>query len=81
VEQSIESRRAATRFEPDAVGPIETNVLEGAEAKSTVQVPPTTQPTKPATEGEDPDSYTSRLLKAKKQVWQDRPQDKPDTED
>ena len=37
--------------------------------------------TKPAAEAEDPDSYTSRLLKAKKQVWQDRPQDKPDTED
>jgi uncharacterized membrane protein len=81
VEQSIESRRAATRFEPDATAPVEPNALEAAEAKGTGPAPPSAQPTKPTAETEDPDSYTSRLLKAKKQVWQDRPQDRPDTED
>ena len=75
VDQSIENRRAATRFEPDAATSVDVNAIEAAEAKPTTSAPPTVQPTKPADESEGED-YTSRLLKAKKQVWQDRPQDK-----
>jgi hypothetical protein len=30
---------------------------------------------KPVAESEQEDDYTSRLLKAKKQVWEDRPRD------
>ncbi len=76
VDQSIESRRAATRFEPDAAVPVDSNTIEAAEAKPTTPTKPTPPPTKPAAETELPEDYTSRLLKAKKQVWQDRPKNR-----
>jgi uncharacterized membrane protein/Mg-chelatase subunit ChlD len=78
VDQSIESRRAATRFEPDAAVPIDPNVIEAAEAKPTLTASPPTPTAKPVAESEQEDNYTSRLLKAKKQVWKDRPTDAPD---
>jgi hypothetical protein len=77
VDQSIESRRAATRFEPDEALPVDPNALDAAEAKPTTAAPPTTPTAKPVAEQEQED-YTSRLLKAKKQVWRDRPKDAPD---
>jgi uncharacterized membrane protein/Mg-chelatase subunit ChlD len=80
VDQSIESRRAATRFEADAATAVDPNAIEAAEAKPTTSATPTVAATKPVAE-EEKEDYTSRLLKAKKQVWQDRPQDRPDTED
>jgi hypothetical protein len=72
VDQSLDSRRAAARFEPDATIPIDPNALQAAEAKSTA--PRTLPISSPAAapEAEQKDSYTSRLLKAKKQVWRDR---------
>ncbi|MCC7476383.1 MAG: VWA domain-containing protein [Pirellulales bacterium] len=76
IERSIESRRAATRFEPDQTGPVGPNALADAEAKPVIPTPPSQQPSKPTTaEPEQGETYTSRLLKAKKQVWQDRPKD------
>ena len=85
VSQSIESRRAATRFEPDAQIPVEPDAIRAAEAKPTA---PGEQPSAvsrpPATAEEVPDDYTSRLLKAKKQVWRDRGTDRgvdPDATD
>jgi hypothetical protein len=72
VTQSIESRRAATRFEPDAEVAVDPNAIQAAEAKPTA---PGRQPPvmpKQAAPAEEPDDYTSRLLKAKKQVWKDR---------
>jgi uncharacterized membrane protein/Mg-chelatase subunit ChlD len=80
VDQSIESRRAATRFEPDAAAPVDANALDAAEAKPTTAPTAPAQPTKPVAETEE-DDYTSRLLKAKKKVWKDRPQDMPDTDE
>jgi len=77
VEQSIESRKAATRFEPDAAAAVDPNVLDAAEAKPTTTPTPTAPATK-ATEEQEGEDYTSRLLKAKKQVWKDRPQDPND---
>ena len=42
VDRSIESRRAATRFEPDAALPVDPNAIEAAEAKPTTPgTPPT----------------------------------------
>lgn len=79
VDRSIESRRAATRFEPDAATAVDPNAIESAEARPTAPAAPPTTPTKPLTEAEQQDEYTSRLLKAKKQVWQDRPQDRGET--
>lgn len=77
VDQSIESRRAATRFEPDAAIVVDPNAIEAAEAKPTTTPTQTLPETKPTAEAEGED-YTSRLLKAKKQVWKDRPQDPND---
>jgi hypothetical protein len=72
VDQSIESQRASTRFEPDATIPIDTAALQSAEAKATgPRIAPSTQP-KETIHAEQQSTYTSRLLQAKKQVWRDR---------
>jgi hypothetical protein len=77
VDQSIESRRAAARFEPDAAMPVDPNALAAAETRPTTAATSAPPPAaKPAAETEHEDSYTSRLLKAKKQVWRDRAQDR-----
>ena len=52
VDRSIESRRAATRFEPDAATPVDPNAIAAAEAKPTAPAAPTAQPTKPVAEAE-----------------------------
>ncbi|MCA9237797.1 MAG: VWA domain-containing protein [Planctomycetales bacterium] len=79
VSSEIEGRRAATRFS-----------LEEAEARGTADLPPvdstrpdaprkpkpTTPPTGPAADAPQAESYTERLLKAKKKVWDERDQDK-----
>lgn len=72
IDQSIESRRAAARFEPDEAAAVDPNAVDAATAKPTT-TPSASKPetTKPAADKEEED-YTSRLLKAKKQVWQDR---------
>ena len=75
VDRTIESRRAAARFEPDAAAPIDPNAIEAAEARPTSDGTPAPAAPKPVAEAEG-DDYTSRLLKAKKQVWQDRGQDR-----
>ncbi len=77
VDRSLESRRAAARFEPDADAfsrDAEPSLRGVAERAPTRPTPPP----KPVAEAqpEPEDSYTARLLKAKKQVWQDRAQDK-----
>ncbi len=76
VDRSLESRRAAARFEPDADVIVDPNALQAAEAKPTAPGTIPMPPPKPLPETEQEDSYTSRLLKAKKQVWNDRAQDR-----
>ena len=77
VDRSIESQRASARFEPDVAMPVDPTAIEAAEARPTAPRSPTQTPTaKPAAEADEGDTYTSRLLKAKKQVWQDRSQDR-----
>jgi hypothetical protein len=76
VDRSLESRRAAARFEPDAAAPVDPNALAAAEAKPTSAGPATVPMPKPTVEAPPEDSYTSRLLKVKKEVWKDRAQDK-----
>jgi uncharacterized membrane protein len=75
VGQSIENRRAATRFEPDAAMPVDPSAMETAQTQVTTKSAPERTAPKPAEEAEGED-YTSRLLKAKKQVWKDRPGDR-----
>lgn len=79
VGQAIEQRRAAARFEPTTDGPpgdpangdvVEQELAGGG---SSAAAPPKTAPanlsTPPAAEGE---TYTERLLKAKKGAWKER---------
>ncbi len=66
--------------------PTDPNAIEAAEARPTAAGTsrPNSPAPKPVAETEAEDSYTSRLLKAKKQVWQDRSQDRgfdPDAKD
>ncbi len=85
VDRSIESRRAAARFEPDAAAPVDPTAIQAAEARPTTAAPPAPSTgAKPVAETEPEDTYTSRLLKAKKQVWKDRSHDRgldPDSKD
>jgi uncharacterized membrane protein len=77
VDQSIESRRAAARFEPDAAIPVDQAAIQAAEARATTKpMQPSAPAAAAATPEEADDSYTSRLLKAKKQVWKDRAEDR-----
>jgi hypothetical protein len=75
IEEQIEGRRTAARFEitdpTAAAGPLPTE----ADPTSTIPKGPAAQPTmKP--DAPDAESYTERLLKAKKQVWRDRDDEK-----
>jgi hypothetical protein len=81
VDRSIETRRAATRFEPDATTPVDPNAIAAAEATPTTAAPPAATSAKPVAETDAEEDYTSRLLKAKKEVWKDRPRDRPDSEE
>ncbi len=73
IDRTIESQRAAARFEPDATIPMDPNAIRTAEAKAAATGTSTPTIAKPAVASEpEEDAYTSRLLKAKKQVWRDR---------
>jgi uncharacterized membrane protein/Mg-chelatase subunit ChlD len=76
VDRSIESRRATARFEPDAAAPVDPQAIAAAEARPTAPRPPQPTTDQPAVDQPKPDDYTSRLLKAKKQVWKDRNEDR-----
>ncbi|HEX5471130.1 MAG TPA: VWA domain-containing protein [Lacipirellulaceae bacterium] len=84
VDRSIESRRAAARFEPDEATPVDPNAMKAAEARPASTSGPAPPLPKAVAEAEPEDTYTSRLLKAKKQVWRNRSQDRgfdPDAKD
>jgi uncharacterized membrane protein len=74
IDEQIQRRRAATRFEAAPETPIDPTALEAAQAKPSTTQPPSAPEKKSLAEGEQPaeDDYTSRLLKAKKQMWKDR---------
>ena len=83
----IERGRSATRFEPPPVpppaprGPIGEPMLEGEAPDRTRPAAPTPEAPRPglAPSGpkpEEEESYTNRLLRAKKKVWEDREKDK-----
>lgn len=81
VSEELDQRRAAVRFEPtqDAPsGPSAVNeMLAEGQSPSLKRPPlPSESPSQPA---EDEDAYTSRLLRAKKKVWDDRRKDGPQT--
>ncbi len=73
ISKQIEGRRAATRFEePIDLPPETSDAVAQASASAPTSKP---RPQKPVSETPDEaagPSYTERLLKAKRQVWQDR---------
>jgi uncharacterized membrane protein len=67
----IEQRRAAARFEPSADAPVDDGPLEDESPSTEPQKPAETEALAPESETEE-NTYTSRLLKAKKKVWENR---------
>lgn len=78
VEESLTRPRSDQRFEP---GPGSVSLPPGvAEAPSLPSATPSTRPSPPPLAPEqapEPGDYASRLLKAKKKVWQDREREEP----
>jgi uncharacterized membrane protein/Mg-chelatase subunit ChlD len=75
IAQQIDERRAAVRFDPQPDAPTDGKALDEAAGTATARpksAPPSQQI---APQAEQQDDYTSRLLKAKKRVWDER---KPD---
>ncbi len=73
VDDQLEQRRAATRFEPTPDAAASSAVLEEQLPKPTAAPkPPSKADLGPEKEAE---SYTSRLLKAKQKVWEERKKD------
>ena len=82
ISSQIDTRRAATRFEPQADPEVESqreldDVLDAVSSAG----PPRSAPALPTTSiqpgaAEDDDTYTSRLLKAKQKAWKDKHQPK-----
>ena len=75
LDAAIDERKAASRFELTDEAEADPNILQQPEGG--VFTPSSTKPQKRGEvsldkKDQDDDSYTSRLLKAKKQVWKDR---------
>jgi len=73
VSERLEQQRTTARFEAPPEQKIDPSVLD--QPSPTAQAPKPAAPP-PAAKPAEEESYTSRLLKAKKKVWEDR--DKPD---
>jgi hypothetical protein len=81
--EQIESRKATARFE--STDPPDTDPTKSSLGEARLSGPgahPSTTPPKSLEEKSEtqPESYTERLLKAKKQVWRDRDEDQPGQE-
>jgi hypothetical protein len=74
VTEQIEQQKAATRFEPQRDAPSGTGALdeELRGAGPVAEKPRGTMPSSSLQPQKEEESYTDRLLKAKKKVWEDR---------
>lgn len=84
IDRSLETRRAAARFEPDAAVPLDPSAMDVAQAQASREPQPSPRDAGEMKPEEPKDDYTSRLLKAKKKVWKDKTQDRgfnPDSKD
>ncbi len=71
IDEHIERRRSAARFEPEDETPAGADALE--EATAGKPPPKRSEPNlESLTPEQEEESYTARLLKAKKKVWEDR---------
>jgi hypothetical protein len=72
VSDHFDQLRAATRFEPSPQRPVDAEVLEdAAKPSSEMKTDKPTAPSLGQAKAEE-ESYTERLLKAKKKAWDDR---------
>jgi uncharacterized membrane protein/Mg-chelatase subunit ChlD len=73
VEDQIARRRTAVRFQPEPGAEVDTRLIDAATDGTAATTEPVGQPTRKGL-APDPDepSYTERLLRAKKKVWEDR---------
>jgi uncharacterized membrane protein/Mg-chelatase subunit ChlD len=74
IAQSIDEKRAAVRFEPAPDAPASGSAVEEAMGGPTAPRPTAPAPSGPQITPQQPqeNDYTSRLLKAKKRVWDER---------
>jgi hypothetical protein len=74
VSEQLEQRRAAARFEPapDAAAPADLATLESQMQAAPREAPRPSAPQRSTAEAPKEESYTERLLKAKKKVWEER---------
>jgi hypothetical protein len=73
ISQQLDERRASVRFEPTPDAPADSKVLEETTAEPSPR-PKSAAPSQPfGPQTAEQEDYTSRLLKAKKRVWDDRP--------
>ena len=72
IASEIESRRAATRFEPEQDAPAGVDVTREAAGSTRPQRSQSQAPAANLTPQKEEETYTNRLLKAKQQVWKDR---------
>jgi uncharacterized membrane protein len=85
ISQEIEQRRAEARFEPQPDAPVADSLTPdgtdaatgGSRAADTSRGPGQTGVGLQAEQPKDDEDYTSRLLKAKKKMWEDRGEDGP----
>ncbi|MEX2140003.1 MAG: VWA domain-containing protein [Pirellulales bacterium] len=75
IAQQLDERRAAVRFEPAPDAPTDGAALDDAAGLSTARPKSEARPQQIAPQAEQPEDYTSRLLKAKKRVWDERKND------
>jgi Mg-chelatase subunit ChlD len=68
---ALETQRGSARFEPQAETPAAASPLDD-QAAATAQQQSAARPKLAADASAEDESYTSRLLKAKKKVWEDR---------
>jgi uncharacterized membrane protein len=74
--EQIDERRTATRFEWDEKAPAAPAAAPAVEAKAPPKAKAAKAPTLKPEADAPAESYTERLLKAKKQVWNEPPDDK-----
>jgi hypothetical protein len=72
VTESLDQRRAAARFEPAPDAPVESISAQTAMPTEAPQARPRPTPTQITPGQKEEEGYTSRLLKAKQKVWEER---------
>ena len=71
--QQLDERRASVRFEPTPDAPMETKAFEETTQSPSPRPKPAAPSQQIGPQSAEQEDYTSRLLKAKKRVWDDRP--------